>query len=156
GVDQKVFRGVANQLRLRSRRQIAVEGVFVLVVVVMDRLGDLVGGGAGRDQRHLQPRRPRLQRQHDFADVAGDDGADLVVADGALESAYRIRRRTLVVVGDDLDLAAEHAALGVDLIGGDLRAAGGRGAGDRLRLGDHADLDGLARLRISGRAKAEG
>ena len=155
-VDQQILGRVADELGLRGRGQIAVEGVLVLLVVVMDRLRDLVGGRARRDQRHLQPRRPRLQRQHDFTDVAGDDRADLVLADRALERAHGIGRRALVVVGDDLDLAAEDAALGVDLVGGDLRAARGRGARDRLHFGDHADLDGVAGLRIGRRGKTDG
>ena len=47
----------------------------------------------------------------------------------------------MVVIGDDLDLAPVDAALGVDLVGGDLRRLRDRGAGDRLRLRDHADLN---------------
>ena len=48
---------------------------------------------------------------------------------------------TLVVVGDDLDLPAVDAALGVDLVGGELHRLRDRGAGHRLRLGDHPDPD---------------
>jgi hypothetical protein len=47
----------------------------------------------------------------------------------------------VVVVGDDLDLAAVDAALGVDLVGRHLGRLRDRRAGDRLRLGDDADLD---------------
>jgi hypothetical protein len=47
----------------------------------------------------------------------------------------------MVVVGDDFDLAAVDAALGVDLIGGDLGGLRDRRAGNRLGLGDDADLD---------------
>ena len=84
---------------------------------------------------------PRFERQHDLADVAGDHRVDVILVDGALERAHRLGRGGMVVVGDDLDLAAVDAALGVDLVGGELRGLRDRGAGDRLRLGDHADLD---------------
>ena len=133
-----------------------MEGVFVLVVVVVNRLGDLVAGGARGDQRHVQPCRPGLQRQHDLADVAGDHRADLVVRDGALECANRVGGRALVVIGDDLDLAAVDAALGIDFVGGDLSAARGCRAGDRLDLGDDADLDRLVRLGRGGQGRATG
>jgi hypothetical protein len=55
----------------------------------------------------------------------------------------------LVVIGDDLDLPAENATLGVDLVGRDLGATKGGGAGDCLHLGDHPNLDGIAGLRVS-------
>ena len=48
----------------------------------------------------------------------------------------------MIVVGDDLNLSPVDAALGVDLVGGDLSRLRNRGARDRLRLRDHADLDG--------------
>ena len=58
----------------------------------------------------------------------------------------------MIVVGDDLDLAPVNAALGVDLVGGEVGGLRDRGARDRLRLRDHADLDrrlvvGRGRLR---------
>ncbi len=47
----------------------------------------------------------------------------------------------MIVVGDDLDFAPTHPALGIDFVGGDLSRLRDRGAGDRLVLGDHPDLD---------------
>ena len=68
-------------------------------------------------------------------------GADLVVADRALEGADGIGRRGVVVIGDDFDLASVDAALGVDFVGGELSGLRDRGAGDRLGFRDDADLD---------------
>ena len=101
---------------------------------------------------------PGLQRQHHFADVAGDDDVDLVLVDRALEGANRIRRGGVVVVGDDLDLAAVDAALGVDFIGGHLGRLRDRRAGDGLGFGDDADLDGVRGQGLAGshRQQAEG
>jgi hypothetical protein len=120
-----------------------VEGVFVLVILVVDALADLVGGRAGSDERGLQPRRPGLQRQHHFRDVAGDDDVHLVLVDRALEGANRVRRRTVVVIGDDFYSASIDAALGVDFVGGELCRLWDRCARDGLGFGDDADLDGI-------------
>ena len=84
---------------------------------------------------------PRLERQHDLAGVARDHRVDVILVDRALERAHRLGRGRMVVVGDDLDLASVDAALGVDLVGGDLGGLRDRGARDRLGLGDDADLD---------------
>src|SRR6185369_6110997 len=104
-------------------------------------LADFVRGCAGRDERRLQARGPRLQRQHYLADVACDDGVDLVLVDRALKCTYRVRRGRVIVVADDFDLAAVDAALGVDLVGRQLRGLGDRSARDGLGFGDHTDLE---------------
>ena len=63
----------------------------------------------------------------------------------------------MIVVGDDFDLAAVDAALGVDFIGGHLGRLRDRGAGDGLGFGDDADLDGVRGERLAGgRQQAEG
>ena len=95
------------------------------------------------------------QRQHDLADVAGDHRVDVILVDGALEGAHRFRGRRMIVVGDDLDLAAVDAARGIDLVGGKLRGLRDRRAGDRSRLGDDADLDRFARLRVARRCQGQ-
>src|SRR6185312_3209276 len=134
-----------------------MEGIFVLLIVGMHALADLVGGGARRDEGRLQARGPGLQRQHDFGDVAGDDDIDLVLIDRALEGANGIGGGGVVVVGDDFDLAAIDAALGVDLIGGHLRGLRDRRTGDRLCFSDHADLDGISSKSRAGSCdEAEG
>ena len=140
-IDQHVLGGVAREPRQRARGQVAMEGVFVVLVVLGDVLGDDVGRRARRDHHRLQARRPRFERQHHLADVARDHSVDVILVDRALERAHRLGRGGMVVVGDDLDLAPVDAALGVDLVGGDLRCLRDRGASDRLRLRDHADLD---------------
>jgi hypothetical protein len=49
------------------------------------------------------------------------------------------------------DLAAVDAALGVDFVGGHLGRLRDRGAGDRLRFRDDADLDGVGgKLGLAG------
>ncbi len=121
-LDQQILGCVADQLGELARGQIAVERVFVVLVILGDVLGDDVGGGARRDQYGLEPGRPGLQRQHDFADIARDHGIDLVLADCPLEGADRFGSGGMVVVIDDLDHPAIDAALGVDLFGGELAA----------------------------------
>ena len=74
----------------------------------------------------------------------------LSLLDQLLGGADRLGRVGLVVLDDELDLLAQHAAGLVDLVLGDLRALRdvvarrGEGAGQRLR---HADLDRLLRVR---------
>jgi hypothetical protein len=132
-----------------------VEGVFVLLVIGMDALADLVGGSARRDEWRLETRRPGLQRQHDFADVAGDDEVDLVLIDRTLERANRVGRGGVVVIGDDFDLAAIDTALGVDFVGGHLGGLRDRCPGNGLRLGDDADLDRVRGQRLTGRRRQQ-
>ena len=107
----------------------------------MNALADLVGCGTRGDEGCLQPRRPGLQRQHHFADIACDDDVDLVLVDRALECANRIRRGAMVVVGDDFDLASIDPALRVDLVGGHLGRLRDRRTGNGLSLCNDADLD---------------
>src|SRR6202035_2104935 len=89
--DQEFLGGVADRQRQRRRGQVAVEGVFVLLIVGVNALADFVGGRTRRDEGRLQARGPRLQRQHDFADIARDDDVDLVFIDRALEGANGVR-----------------------------------------------------------------
>ena len=56
----------------------------------------------------------------------------------------------MVVVGDDFDLAAVDATLGVDLVGGHLGGLRDRRAGDRLGFGNHADFDGIGGQGLTG------
>ena len=124
---------VAAQVRVgdAGRRRIAVEHVFEVVVILGDVLSDDVRGRARRHRHHFQPSGPRFERQDDLADVARDHRVDVILRGGALEGAHRLGGGGMVVVSDDLDLAAVDAAGGVDLIGGELRGLWDRGAGDR-------------------------
>jgi len=71
---------------------------------------------------------------------------------GALESLHGFDGGGKVVVADGLDLVSVDAPLRVDLVGGDLGRLKYRQAGDRLRLGDHADPDRFA-VRPRGRRR---
>src|ERR1700678_1080055 len=62
----------------------------------------------------------------------------------------------MVVVTDDLDLAAVDPALGVYFVGGDLCRRGYGRTRDRLGLGDHPDLDRALILRPHGMAGCQG
>ena len=145
-VDQQILGGVASRVRDAGRRRIAVEGVFEVVVILGDVLRDDVGGGAGRHHHGLQAAGPGLERQHDLADVAGDHRVDVILVGGALERAHGLGGGGMIVVSDNLDLLAVDAACGVDLVGGKLGGLRDRRAGDRLGLGDDADLDGVFRV----------
>ena len=131
-----------------------MESVLVVGVVVVDVLGDIRRGRARRDEYLVQARRPRLDRQRYLADIAADDGVDLVLVDRALEGAHRVGGGGVVVIGDDLDLVALDAALGVDLVRRELRRLRDRGAGDRRILANDADLDcGFRGLGGGGKSK---
>ena len=62
----------------------------------------------------------------------------------------------MVVVDDELDLAAVDAAGGVDGVGGHLRALADAGAGDGAFLGDDADADRLLGLGAGGACGEQG
>jgi len=85
---QQRLGGLADDVGDLGGGEIAVEDVFHAIVIVMDTLGNLVAGPARRDHWHFQSSGPGFQRQHDLADVAGDDGRDLVLLRGALEGAH--------------------------------------------------------------------
>ena len=60
-----------------------------------------------------------------------DDGLHVILLGGALEGAYRVGGGGMIVVDDDLDLAPVDAAMGVDVVGGELRALADRLPDDR-------------------------
>jgi hypothetical protein len=71
---------------------------------------------------------------------------------------HALRRRRLVVAPHQLELPAEHAALGVQLVDRDLQAAGDGLAGARRlarKRGDQADLDGVLRRGAEGNEQRE-
>jgi hypothetical protein len=67
----------------------------------------------------------------------------MILGGGALKCTDGFRGGGMVVVGDEFDLASVDPARGVYLVGGKLSSLGNRSAGDRLRLGNDADLDRL-------------
>src|SRR5688572_24273404 len=83
---------------------------------------DLRGGGAGGDQRDpgvlADGRGLEGAAGRDFA----EDGDDLVAGDELFDDRGGLARLGLVVLGEQLELAAEDAAGGVDLLDGEQRA----------------------------------
>ena len=68
-----------------------MERVFEVVVILGDVLRDDVGSGARGYHDRLQAPGPRFKSKHDLADIAGDDGVDVIFGRGALERAHRFR-----------------------------------------------------------------
>ena len=61
----------------------------------------------------------------------------------------------MIVIRDNLDLAAVDPACGVDLVGCKLGGERDRRAGDSLRFSNDADFDGVFRLRVCGRCECK-
>jgi hypothetical protein len=146
-VDQHVLGRIAGRLRQERGGEVALEEVFQVRVVVVDALGDVVAGRTRRDRRHFQPAGPGLQRQRHFGGVGRDHRAHLVLAGQPLHRPHGVGGGVVVVICHDFDHAAVDTALGVDLVGGDLRRVGDGNAGDGGVLGDHPDLDRVGRKR---------
>ncbi len=144
-IDQQILRRIAGRAGDEAGGQIAVEEILQMVVIGMHPARQLVARCARRDGWQLQPARPGLQRQRHFAGVGGDHGVDMVLVGGALIGAHGVRRRVVVVIGHDLDLAATDAAAGVDLLGGQLRRIGDGHAANRRVFCNYADLDRVRR-----------
>jgi hypothetical protein len=89
-------------------------------------------------------------REPDRRSEAADQHVDLLVGDHLLRRRRGVSRVQLVVAGDADHLAAQDAALGVQLLDGEVvalhrrHAVNGSGAGDRI---EHADLDRILALR---------
>ena len=115
--------------------------------VVQVLLGELLRRGLRREHGDLELLGEVLHRVHHRAVELADHRADLVLRGQLPEAGDALLRRPRVVLDDQLDLpAAEHAALGVDLVGGHLRPADDELAGGGITGGgqwrQHADLDG--------------
>ena len=137
----------------------------VLAVRAVD--ADGVGiGRAGEDRiglRHrgdvedVGARQHRLHGERHRAVPALDHHGDLL-GHHLVGARDADRRRALVVLGDDHDLAAQHAALGIDHLGRDRDGMGHAlavGTGRAGQRKDDADLDRLA-LGQSGEAERRG
>src|ERR1019366_1898981 len=114
-----------------------------------------ITGGARRDPHRLEASGPRLESKHDLADIARDDGVDVILIRCPLERAHRFRGGRVIVIRDNLDLAAVDPACGVDLVGCKLGGERDRRAGDSLRFSNDADFDGVFRLRVCGRCECK-
>ena len=130
--------------------------ILQVLVVAVDALGDLVARRARRDGRDLEAAGPGLQRQGDLAGVGGDDRVHLVLVRRALEGADRVGGGVVVVVGDDLDHTAIHAAVRIDLVCGDHGGVGDGDAADSGVLGDHADADRIGGMGRAGHGDGQG
>ena len=109
-------------------------------------LGELLRRGLRREHGDLELLGEVLHRVHHRAVELTDHRADLVLRGQLPEAGDALLRRPRVVLDDELDLpAAEHAALGVDLVGGHLRAAdnelAGGGVTRRGQRCQHRELD---------------
>ena len=123
---------------------------------VVAHLGDLrVGGGRGnhRDFRRLGDRRG-------FERAAGghlaEDGDDAVAGDQFVDDVGGLAGLGLVVLGEEFDLFAEHAAGGVDFLDRQFGALVGRGAECRFfpgERGEFADLDGVTASGFAARER---
>ena len=113
-------------------------------VVVALRPRDRLGQRLGRHEQRLVLLGPVGDRQADVREERAGDQRDLLAGDQLLGLLHRLGRLALVVAKDDLDLAAEDAAPGVDLLDrhldGLLVGPGERRA-DAAEGVDLADLD---------------
>ncbi len=110
-------------------------------------------GGAGRDEdlRHLLRVHVFLDRGIAWRAQRIEDQQHLVGLDELARLLHRLRRAVAVVIGDEVDLAAVDAALGIELVEiGGLGLADRRIGRSRTRIGhDVADLDlGIGRAGI--------
>ena len=113
-------------------------------VVALGGDGDV--GGPGGDKRDLRGLADRGGLEGPARGELAEDGDDLVAGDEFFDDRGGLAGLRLVVLGDQLELAAQQAAGGVELLDGELRAlvhglaVGGLLAGER---GEFADLDGF-------------
>ena len=119
------------------------------VVRVFELLVDIEREQA--DEGLLVPDHDRHRRRGDIRAIARDDEVDLVDIEQLCVDAGHQRRVGLVVVIDQLDRPAEQPALGVDVLGPDLRGQEPALAVDRERAGQRhrkPDRDRLAARRL--------
>jgi len=96
------------------------------------------------DERDLAPVHERDHRQRASAERARNQRKDTVLIDQAPHRGHRLLRRSSVVVGDQLDLAAVHPARRIDFVDRDLDrvALGGAEQGYRsCQRRPHAERD---------------
>jgi hypothetical protein len=104
-------------------------------------------------ERHLALVRERHDRDRDRRVEAAEQAGDLLALHQFARRDRAFRRVAFIVAHQQLDLLAEHAALGVDLVDRDGEPAHDRLAGlGRLagHRGDQAELQGVLRQRRDG------
>jgi hypothetical protein len=114
-------------------------------IPVADLVGQFRRGGAGRQERNAGLLGERAERLHRIGIGIGDDGRR-VLRDQNLALGGDGRRIGLGVDDDELELPAEHAAGGVDLLRLQLRAVDRRDVerGEIAgQVGRHGDADRL-------------
>ncbi len=112
-----------------------------------------------RHERHVPLHHDRHCGCDDVRAVAGDEQVDLVDVEQLVVDARHRRGVGLVVVVDELDLATEKAAPGVDVLGPDLHRDQRRLAVAGERSGEahaEANLQRLLRLHRSAERQREG
>ncbi len=137
-------------LRLRPGRQ--HREILVVVEFAVGGVGEDADGGLVELHQH------RNRRRHHIGGVRPDQQVDFVDLDKLGVELRHVRRIALVVVEHQLDLAAEQAAFGVDVVAPDLQrgqhllADRRHGAGKRYAQADPDRIGGFGRVRVNQRA----
>ncbi len=149
-------RRVEEPLRPADRRLRACRHDLEITVVVEFRVDVET---EQRHERHVPLHDDRHCGSDDVRTVPGDEQVDLVDVEQLVVDARHRRGVGLVVVVDELDLTAEKAATGVDVLGPDLHRDQRRLAVAGERSGEahaEADLQRLLRLHRSAERQREG
>ena len=101
--------------RLHVIRGAKAEGVAVALGP-----GDRVGQRLAGDEQHLLLRRKIRDRESDIGEKGSGQQGNAVVRDKLVRRGHRVRRLAAVVLGNDDERLAIDAALGVDLLDGEL------------------------------------
>ena len=102
--------------------------------------GDQLVGCGGCNDRNLQLVRHCGDRNVAAGEVRADHRHDAVFLDQALVGGYGVIRYALAVQSDDLHLAAQNAALRIDLLRGQLQAVQARLTPQRGVAGQRAHV----------------
>ena len=135
--------GVGNQhRRLHVGRGAQAEGVGVAGIP-----DDLVGQRLGGDEQRLALLGEVGDGEADVRREGADQEGDLLAAQQLLGDAHRVGRIAVVVAAHDLDLLAQHAARGIDLLDRELPAllVGLEEGGEDLVAVELAELDRVLR-----------
>ena len=137
---------------LHVGRGAQAEGIFVAVLP-----GDLVGERLGGEEEHFLLAGKIGDREADVGEESPREHRHAFARHQFLGDAHRFARIGAVVARDHLELLAEHAAFGVDLLDRHLHALLVRveEGGHRLVAVQLADLDGLLRHRRRGETDGE-